>query len=190
MDSPKRLYISGLIRGLKMFGFGKNRKISHCGGKKLISIYLDGELDKMRKQELSAHLSFCKECKKELEEMKAAHSYLVETLKPEEVGDIWTGLEEKIFELGKKREQKFLFVFTSILRPALSYGTAALFGIFLGVFTGALSAGLFSTDSHTTSTFAGLRSEGVPQSFEYLEETPPNSLTALYFGSNLEEIDD
>lgn len=171
-----------------MFGFRK-REIQ---GKmrRLISIYLDGELDEMRKQELFDHLSACKSCRKELEEQETALSYLVKALRPEEAGDIWAGIEEKIIELGKKREKKFSSVFTPILRPALSYGTAALFGILIGVFFSVLSAGLFGTDSYTTSTFAGLKSGGEPPSFEYLEESPPNSLSALYFGSNLEEIDD
>jgi anti-sigma factor RsiW len=173
-----------------MFGFRKDRKRAHRKAKKLISIYLDGELDEVRKKELSDHLSACKECRNELKELEAAHSYLLEALKPEEVDDIWTGVEEKIFELGKGRESRLPFVFAPMLRPAVYYVTAAIFGIFIGAFSGALSAGFFETDSYTTSTFAGLGSRGEPSTFEYLEKTPPNSLTTLYFGSNLEERDD
>ena len=175
-----------------MFGFGKKSKSSHGSSKKLINIYLDGELDEAQTKELSAHLLVCEECRKELEEMKTAHSYLVRALEPEEVDDIWTGIEEKIFELGRKRENKILFVFTPILRPAAYYATAAVFGILLGVFSGGLSAGFFGTDSYsyTASTFADLSSEALPLSFDYLDETPPNSLSTLYFGEDSEERDD
>ena len=52
-----------------MFAFRKNKKRFHKERKKLISIYLDGELDEEQERELSDHLSVCKECKKELEDM-------------------------------------------------------------------------------------------------------------------------
>jgi anti-sigma factor RsiW len=173
-----------------MFAFGKSRKRYHKETKKLLSIYLDGELDEVRKEELFDHLSSCKSCMRELTEQKAVLSYLVEALGPEDVGDIWTGIEEKIIESGKSREKKILSVFTPIFRLTLSYGTAALFGILIGVLSGVLSAGLIITDSYTTSAFDGLKSGSEPTSFDYLKEAPPNSLSALYFGSNLEEIDD
>ena len=171
-----------------MFGFRK--KEGHRQIRRLISIYLDGELDEALKEVLLGHLSACEGCKSEVEEQEAVHSYLVDALRPEEVGDIWSGIEEEIFESGKRREKKIISVFTPIFKPAISYGTAAILGIFIGVFSGALSAGLFGTDAYTSSTFAGLKSEGEPSSFEYLEKTPPNSLSALYLGSNMEEIND
>ncbi len=173
-----------------MFGLRKKEKEIHRRMRRLISIYLDGELDVVRRKELLGHLSVCEGCKSELEEEETAHSYLINALRPEVVGDIWAGIEERIFESEKKRDKKFLPVLTPIFRPAISYGIAALFGIFIGVFSGAFSAGLFETDSYTTSTFTGLKFESEPSSFEYLDKTPPNSLTALYYGSNMEKIDD
>ena len=173
-----------------MFGFRKKGKEIHRRMRRLISVYLDGELDEVRKEELLGHLSACEGCSREIEEQEGVHSYLVDALNPEEVGDIWGTIDDKIFESDKERYKKFIPLFTPIFRPSISYATSALFGIFIGIFLVALSAGLFGTDSYTTSTFAGFNSSYEPSSFEYLEKTPPNSFSALYFGSNMEEIND
>jgi hypothetical protein len=140
--------------------------------RRLISVYLDGELDKERQRELFSHLEVCPECREEMAAQRALTSIVGRALAQEDVPDI---LADVLTALERKRERRshgLSSVFSWSPRPALAYAAAAALGIALGIL-------IFSGTGTTTAAVSD------PLPIAYLSEKPPNSLITFYLGDTV-----
>ena len=137
--------------------------------RRLISVYLDGELDPKRTRRLLAHLEVCTRCREELEAGKQLTSTIASALRKEETPDI---LADVIRAVGREKQHRYhspVRLFGRGFRPVFAYTAAAVFGIAVGI--------VASSSLSTTTTTA---SDPLP--VQYLSEAPPNSLISLYYG--------
>lgn len=146
--------------------------------RRLISVYLDGELDPKRTRRLMAHVEQCARCRDELAEATRLTSRLFSALSKEEtpdiLADVLSALDSRRLSESRRTARRFDFS----LRPVLAYSAAAVFGIAVGILVSS-SFGV-STDTATTDTLP----------VEYLSEAPPNSLITLYYGDTGEVVNE
>ena len=142
--------------------------------RRLISVYLDGELDRERESELFSHLEACPECREQMAAQRELAVVVDRSLRKEDVPGI---LRDVLSALDQQKERKshlLSSVFVRSFRPALAYAAAAAFGVAVGVL-------IWSTASPTTAAVSD------PLPVAYLSETPPNSLVTFYFGDTSED---
>jgi anti-sigma factor RsiW len=141
--------------------------------RRLISVYIDGELDPKRTSRLTAHLETCADCRAELASRKELSSMMTAALGKGDTPDILAGVLSAL-EDRKRHEHRIADrLLGRALRPALAYSFAALFGITVGI--------LVSSSLGTSTTAAA-----DPLPVQYLSEAPPNSLITLYYGDTEE----
>ena len=139
--------------------------------RRLISVYLDGEMDRERTDRFMAHLETCARCRAELAAQRELSSVVADALRMEETPDILASVLWAL-DRRKRHDSRVLSrLFGRRLRPVFVYSAAALFGIAVGI--------LISSSLGGTSTAA---SDPLP--VQYLSETPPNSLISLYYGDD------
>ncbi len=137
--------------------------------RRLIWVYLDGELDPKRTRRLMSHLETCAECRRELAAEKLLSSAVAAALRKEETPDI---LPDVLSALNHEKTKVYpnpSRLRFGTLRPVLAYSAAAIFGIAVGI----LVSSSFGTSTTTASD---------PLPVQYLSEAPPNSLITLYYG--------
>jgi anti-sigma factor RsiW len=137
--------------------------------RRLISVYLDGELNQKRTRQLMAHLETCAKCNEELAAGKLLTSAVAAALRKEDTPDI---LADVLSALNREKSRESFNprrLFIGALRPALAYSTAAIFGIAAGIL-------ISSSFGASTTTAAD------PLPVQYLSEAPPNSLVNVYYG--------
>jgi anti-sigma factor RsiW len=145
--------------------------------RRLISVYLDGELDPKRTRLLKAHLEVCERCRDDLAEGRRVSSKLASALRKEETPDILMDVLGALNREKQRRHRGASRLLPGALKPAFAYGTAAVFGIAVGIMA-SLSLGT-STASATD-----------PLPIQYLSEAPPDSLITLYYGDTAEVADE
>jgi anti-sigma factor RsiW len=145
--------------------------------RRLISVYLDGELDPERASRLTAHLETCRQCRAEMAAQKELSSVLGAALEKEETPDILAGVLSALEDRKRHEHRVRDRVLRPVLRPALAYSFAAIFGIAVGI--------LVSSSLGTSTTTA---TDTLP--VQYLSEAPPNSLITLYYGDTGEVTDE
>jgi anti-sigma factor RsiW len=136
--------------------------------KRLISAYLDGEMDRERTDRLMAHLETCARCRAELAAQRELLAVVSQALHKEETPDILTDVLSAL-NRQKHRSRGLERFFGRALRPAFAYAAAALLGIGVGILASS-SLGAFSTTASD------------PLPVQYLTAAPPNSIIALYYG--------
>jgi anti-sigma factor RsiW len=146
--------------------------------RRLISVYLDGELDKERERDLFSHLEVCPECREEMAAQRALTSVVGRALAREDVPDVLADVLAALERKKERRSHGFGSVLSWSPRPALAYAAAAAFGIALGVL-------IFSSAGTTTAAAA---SDPLP--IAYLSEKPPNSLVTFYLGDTVGGTDE
>jgi anti-sigma factor RsiW len=141
--------------------------------RRLISVYLDGEMDRERTQRLTAHLETCSRCRTELAAQKGLSFVIADALRMEETPDILVGVLSALARRKRRRSHGLGRLFGGALQPVYVYSAAAIFGIAVGI--------LVSSSLGVPTTTA---SDPLP--VQYLSETPPNSLISLYYGDTEE----
>jgi anti-sigma factor RsiW len=145
--------------------------------RRLISVYLDGELDPTRTRRLMAHLEVCDRCRAELAAGRHLSSTIASAMHKGETPDI---LADVLVALNREKQRKShgtARLFHRTFRPAFAYGAAALFGIAVGV----IASSSLGTSMTATSD---------PLPVQYLSEAPPDSLITLYYGDTGEVADE
>jgi anti-sigma factor RsiW len=145
--------------------------------RRLISVYLDGELDPTRTRRLKAHLEVCGRCRAELAAGRQLSSMIASAMHKGETPDI---LADVLVALNREKQRKSHVtarLFHRTFRPAFAYGAAALFGVAVGV--------IASSSLGTSTTTAA-----DPLPVQYLSEAPPDSLITLYYGDTGEVADE
>jgi anti-sigma factor RsiW len=137
--------------------------------KRLISVYLDGEMDRERAERLTAHLEACARCRAELAAQRELLTVVSQALHKEETPDILMGVLSALNRQKGHRSRGLERFFGRALQPAFAYTAAALLGIAVGILASS-SLGTFSTTAAD------------PLPVQYLTTAPPNSIIALYYG--------
>ncbi len=145
--------------------------------RRLMSAYLDGELEGEREYRFLSHLETCPRCRDEMAAQKELRALLGDALRKIEVPDIRRDVLSALDRQKEKRSGVFSRLFAPSLRPALAYAAAAAFGIAVGVL-------IWNTVSPATTAASD------PLPVTYLSEKPPYSLVTLYFGSTSEEANE
>ncbi len=145
--------------------------------RRLISVYLDGELDQARTRRLMAHLDVCDRCRAELAAGRQLSSTIASVLHKVETPDILADVLVALNREKQRRPHGTARLFHRTFKPAFAYGAAALFGI---------AVGIIASSSLGTSTTAA--SDPLP--VQYLSEAPPDSLITLYYGDAGEVADE
>ncbi len=141
--------------------------------RRLISVYLDGELDQKRTARLITHIETCARCRAELAAVKELTLTVASALRKQETPDI---LADVLSALSREKQHRSRIpgrLPVRAFRPVFVYSTAAVFGIIVGI--------LISSSLGTSATTA---SDPLP--VQYLSEAPPNSLITLYYGQTEE----
>ncbi len=141
--------------------------------RRLISVYLDGEMDTERSSRLTAHLETCARCRTELAAQKELSSAIAGALCMVETPDILPGVLSALNRRTRRRSNSLDRFFGRAFQPAFVYVAAALFGIAVGI--------LVSSSLGSTSTAS---SDALP--VQYLSKAPPDSLISLYYGDSEE----
>jgi anti-sigma factor RsiW len=102
-----------------------------CSKRKLISPYIDGELNENKRSLLESHLTGCRECAQELEELKKIHM-LLSSAEPFEVPH---GFPTRVLANIRSNEQRRSNDFVHIFKR-LTEGFAVLLLIVVGMILG------------------------------------------------------
>jgi anti-sigma factor RsiW len=145
--------------------------------RRLISVYLDGELDPKRTQRLMTHLEGCDRCRAQLAAGRQLTSTIASALHAEETPDIFADVLRALEREKHRKSHAFPRLLNRTFKPAFAYAAAAIFGIGIGI---------IASSSLGTSTTAA--SDPLP--VQYLSEAPPNSLITLYYGETEEVADE
>jgi anti-sigma factor RsiW len=137
--------------------------------RRLISVYLDGEMGPERSDRLTAHLETCARCRTELAAQKELSSAIAGALRMVKTPDVLPNVLSAIDRRTRHGYNSLDRLFGRALQPAFVYVAAALFGIAVGIL---VSSSLGSTSTAST--------DALP--VQYLSEAPPNSLISLYYG--------
>jgi anti-sigma factor RsiW len=137
--------------------------------RRLISVYLDGELDPKRTARLMAHLETCARCRARLAAEQEFAFTVAEALRKEETPDILVDVLSALNRRKGRESHAPGRLLGRALKPVIAYSAAALFGIAVGI--------LVSSSLGASTTTA---SDPLP--VQYLSEAPPNSLITLYYG--------
>jgi anti-sigma factor RsiW len=146
--------------------------------RRLMSSYLDGEIDGEREYRLLSHVETCRWCRDEMAAQKELRALLGGAMRKVEIPDIRRDVLSALDRQKEARSGVLSRLFAPSLRPALAYAAAAAFGIAVGVL-------VWNTVAPVTTTAA---SDPLPVT--YLSEKPPYSLVTLYFGSTSEEVNE
>ena len=102
-----------------------------CSKRKLISPYIDGELNEDKRSLLESHLNGCRECARELEELQKIHTLLNRAEPFEAPNGFPTRVLANIRSKGQGRSADFVHIFKT-----LTEGFAVLALIFVGIILG------------------------------------------------------
>lgn len=121
-----------------------------CSKRKLISSYIDGELNEDKRSLLESHLNGCRECAREFEELQKIHMLLASA----EPFDVPHGFSTRVLanirSKGKRRFADFVHIFKT-----LTEGFAVLLLIAAGVILGGfLSRNLVSEKGSIVASFS------------------------------------
>jgi len=137
-----------------------------CLKRKLISPYIDGELNEDKRSLLEAHLNGCRECARELEELQKIHMLLAGAEPFEAPHGFSTRVLANIRSKGKRRSADFVHIF-----KILTEGFAVLLLIVAGVILGSfLSRNLVSEKGSIVASF----------SLEVFAPAPQDSVGGVY----------
>ena len=93
--------------------------------RRLISVYLDGELDRTRTRRLMAHLEVCDRCRAELAAGRQLSSTIASALHKGETPDILADVLVALNREKQRRSHGTARLFHRTFKPAFAYGAAA-----------------------------------------------------------------
>jgi len=138
-----------------------------CSKRKLISPYIDGELNEGKRNLLESHLNGCKECARELEELQKIHMQLTSAEPFEVPHGFPTRVLANIRSKGQGRSADFIHILKT-----LTEGFAVLMLIVVGIILG----------SFLSKTLAPERGSVVASlPLDIFAPAPPDSVGGAYF---------
>jgi anti-sigma factor RsiW len=137
-----------------------------CSKRKLISPYIDGELNKDKRSLLESHLNGCRECARELEELQKIHMLLAGA----EPFEVPHGFSTRVLANIRAKEKRRSADFVHILKT-LTEGFAVLVLIVVGIILG----------SYLSKTLAPEKGNVVASlSLDIFAPAPPDSVGGVY----------
>ena len=137
-----------------------------CSKRNLISPYIDGELNKDKRNLLESHFNGCRECARELEEFQKIHMLLAGA----ETFEVPHGFSTRVLANIRAKEKRRSADFVHIFRT-LTEGFAVLVLIVVGIILG----------SFLSKTFAPEKGNVVVSlSLDIFAPAPPDSVGGVY----------
>lgn len=137
-----------------------------CSKRKLISSYIDGELNEDKRSLLESHLNGCRECAGELEELQKIHALFADA----EAFKAPYGFSTRVLANIRKKETRRFGGFVHILAKSAE-GFAVLLLIFVGIILGSfLSKTLTPEKGNVVASL----------SLDIFAPAPPDSVGGVY----------